>query len=178
MFAVGVLAFLMQSPAEIQGVLAEDPTAPARSGMLFCEDPDHTTRTCAAINRYRFEPDGSFFEETSVLVAENPSIKMLTRIQMRQIGLEVCGSIEASYLQQLRFETNGEPVANERTTALRSDMARGMRWFFGKSICTRVYRDGTADHNRIFVDGVEEPALSNSGEWIESSANYGLRYEP
>ena len=163
-------AFAITAPASAQ---QGDVLAPARAGQLQCYTPDQVRKTCRALASYRLRPDGSYENQATVLVAQQPFIVMSTSSPVTVRNGAVCGPLAREHLQAAQFAINGQRASAEDAAYLREQLAQ-MPGFLGDEICTTYTPSGEGFRADITVNGAAHGGEGSTVIWVRPEDGYSV----
>ncbi|RZJ45589.1 MAG: hypothetical protein EON87_07115 [Brevundimonas sp.] len=152
------------------------PLEPGRSGKLQCYGPDIATRTCTAIGAYRFDADGTIWNDARNQINASPQIVLHAtgKVYVRD-GAE-CARPENRAEEITRIDLNGVALEGEQFTTVRRQIADNINLVLGEGEFCSTYApnpDGTLKAS-VTVDGVARPEFESTVLWIEADAGWTL----
>ncbi len=165
--ALGFCALAFTAPALAQQL---DILAPARAGHLQCYAPDQARKTCRALASYRLRADGSYENQATVLIAQQPFIVMSASSPVSIRDGAVCGPLTQEHLQAAQFAINGQQASNDDAAYLREQLAQ-MPGFLGE-ICTTYTPSGDSFRADVTVNGVAAGGESSTVIWVRPEDGY------
>lgn len=152
------------------------PLEPGRSGKLQCYGPDIAARTCTAIGAYRFDADGTIWNDARNQINASPQIVLHAtgKVYVRD-GAE-CARPENRAEEITRIDLNGVALEGEQFTTVRRQIADNINLVLGEGEFCSTYApnpDGTLKAS-VTVDGVARPEFESTVLWIEADAGWTL----
>jgi hypothetical protein len=182
---IASLLLLLAAPADAAAPSpSADPLAPVAQGLIECAEPDEATKTCRALAHFTPRPDGSFTDDTEVLL--RPDLKMtLSFSGVAQLkGNQVCGTVSMEMVQQAKLRFGGEPLPPEQSAGLLPRIQEGMarEGLIGRELCSTRTPDGSGNprsftrHATIAGQPVNHP--DDHLLWVSPDAGYKVAPRP
>lgn len=152
------------------------PLEPGRAGKLQCYGPNVAAKTCTAIGGYRFEADGTIFNDARNQINASPAIVLHAtgRVYVKD-GAE-CARAENRAEEITGIEIDGARLDGARFEAARQQIAANISAVLGDGEFCSTYTpnpDGTLKAS-VSVDGVARPEFESTVLWIEPNAGWTL----
>ncbi|WP_206241854.1 hypothetical protein [Novosphingobium terrae] len=161
-----------------------DPLAFVAQGLLECAEPDEASKTCHALAHFTPRPDGSFTDDTEVLL--RPDMKMTLSFSgvARVKGNQVCGTVSMQMVQQAKLRFAGEPLPPEHSAELLPRIQEGMarEGLIDRELCSTRTPDGSGNprsftrHATIAGQPVNHP--DDHLLWVSPDAGYRVAPKP
>lgn len=163
---------------------AADPLAFVAQGLLECAEPDEAAKTCHALAHFTPRPDGSFTDDTEVLL--RPDMKMTLSFSGVALlkGNQVCGTVSMQMVQQAKLRFGGAPIPPEQSAELLPRIQEGMarEGLIDKELCSTRTPDGSGNprsftrHATIAGQPVNHP--DDHLLWVAPDAGYRVAPKP
>lgn len=152
------------------------PLEPGRAGKLQCYGPNVAARTCTAIGGYRFEADGTIFNDARNQINASPAIVLHAtgRVYVKD-GAE-CARAENRAEEITGIEIDGVRLDGARFEAARQQIAANISAVLGDGEFCSTYhpnQDGSL-RAEVAIDGVPRPEFESTVLWIEPNAGWTL----
>ena len=150
------------------------PLEPGRSGKLQCYGPDVAAKTCTAIGAYRFEADGTIWNEARSQISAAPVIILhgASKVYMKD-GAE-CARSENRAEEITGIEVDGTRLEGAQFEGVRQQIAANISAVLGDGeFCSTFVpnADGTLKA-AVTVNGVVRPEFESTVLWIEPDAGW------
>lgn len=152
------------------------PLEPGRAGKLQCYGPNIAAKTCTAIGGYRFEADGTIFNDARNQINATPAIVLHAtgRVYVKD-GAE-CARTDNRAEEITRIDVDGTPLQGEQFNAARTQIAANIGAVLGDGEFCSTYTpnpDGTLTAS-VSINGVARPEFESTVLWIEPDAGWTL----
>lgn len=164
---LGLAAFAAPATAQSQDVLAR-----GRSGEVQCFTPNVLRKTCSAISSYTLRTDGSYENQSQVLVARDPFIIMTSSSPVAVRNGAVCGAVTNEHLQAAQFTINGQPAEGDNVVYLREQVAQ-MPGFLANEICVTYTPSGDGMRAQYTING-QASAETTQVIWVRADEGYRI----
>ena len=152
------------------------PLEPGRAGKLQCYGPDVAAKTCTAIGGYRFEADGTIFNDARNQINASPAIVLHAtgRVYVKD-GAE-CARSENRAEEITRIDVDGVPLEGEQFNTVRTQIAANISAVLGDGEFCSTYApnaDGTLKAS-VSINGTARPEFESTVLWIDADAGWTL----
>ncbi|MFC7380368.1 hypothetical protein [Brevundimonas sp. GCM10030266] len=152
------------------------PLEPGRSGRMQCYGPDVAAKTCTAIGAYRFDADGTIWNDARNMISGSPAIVLVAtgKVYVRD-GAE-CANPDNRAEEITGVEVNGRPLEGAQFETVRAQIAANMDAVLGEGELCSTYvpnPDGTLKA-AVTIGGVARPEFESVVLWIEPDAGWTL----
>lgn len=152
------------------------PLEPGRSGKLQCYGPNVAARTCTAIGGYRFEADGTIFNDARNQIGAAPAIVLYAtgRVYVKD-GAE-CARSENRAEEITRIDVDGVPLQGDQFNTVRQQIAANISAVLGDGEFCSTYHpnpDGSLRAD-VAINGVARPEFESTVLWIDADAGWTL----
>jgi hypothetical protein len=152
------------------------PLEPGRSGKLQCYGPNVAAKTCTAIGGYRFEADGTIFNDARNMINASPAIVLHAtgRVYVKD-GAE-CARSENRAEEITRIDVDGVPLEGEQFNTVRTQIAANISAVLGDGEFCSTYTpnpDGTLKAS-VSINGTARPEFESTVLWIDTDAGWTL----
>jgi hypothetical protein len=162
---LGLAAVAAPAMAQPQDVLA-----PGRAGQLQCFSPNVLRKTCGAISSFRLRADGSYENQSQVLVARQPFIVMTSSSPVSVRNGAVCGPVTTAHLQAAEFTIDGLAATGDNVVFLREQVAQ-MPGFLGEEVCTTYTTSADGLRAEFTINGARNGDASQV-IWVRADEGY------
>lgn len=173
-----MLLILLLSTAQIPTANwqpVDDPLVEARKGMVYCEDPNHSEKTCSALASYIFPPDGSILGEARGALNNDPPMSFVIGGKVTIRGRELCILVSQENLDGMQLLVGEEIFSSEEGDKLVAMVRESMAdELLGKEMCEQHFADGTKRMSTATLNGVPQPDLTGEYAWIGKDDGYRL----
>ena len=150
--------------------------APAKQGMLQCQSPIPSTKTCDSLSKVTQVAPGSYrFESEIMLDADGPvlaSERNTTTVQ----GDKVCEPIRLADINKWTFTVAGRPATAAQASGFRVLLKERLGPINGVTLCTSIVPDGDMHLVQAFVGSRRLEAGDYSMKWV--GPNDGWKVAP
>lgn len=152
------------------------PLEPGRAGKLQCYGPNVAAKTCTAIGAYRFEADGTIWNDARNQIAASPAVVLYAtgRVYVRD-GAE-CANSENRAEEITRIDVDGVELPREQFLIARQQIAANVQQVLGDGEFCSTYApnpDGSLKAS-VSINGVARPEFESTVLWIEPDAGWTL----
>lgn len=157
--------------AQAQGT---DPLAPAANGAMQCYTPNVSAKTCRSMASYTRNPDGSYRNVATVLLATDNdfTLELATTVTVRAGA--VCGTIKREDLMGGTLRINGQMLPADQAAPLLTRIAAGFDsiGMLESEICTRYTPDGDGLKAEATLNGTPRPDTAQHVIWVTPGEGY------
>lgn len=152
------------------------PLEPGRAGKLQCYGPNVAAKTCTAIGAYRFDADGTIWNDARNQIGASPAIVLHAtgRVYVKD-GAE-CARADNRAEEITGIEVDGTRLEGAQFESARQQIAANISLVLGDGEFCSTYApnpDGTLKAS-VTVDGVARPEFESTVLWIEPNAGWTL----
>jgi hypothetical protein len=152
------------------------PLAEARAGKLYCDTPDHQTKTCEAATTYRFADDGTILGAVIIPINNEPDLAIIMAVPSWVEGGAICSRLEKADFDKMRLMLGAKlydrPKGQTLLSMFREQMATELA---GKTMCEHFFSTGDRLISVATADGTHQPELDGDIAWLDVGSNYDLR---
>ncbi len=177
---IGAMLLALANPADLglgpEWVAVADVRAEVTAGLLECDTPNHSAKTCEGLADYRVANDGSINAFVLVPINNEPDLAITFVAPTWIDDNMVCGRLEQSDFDRMELVLGTKkydaPSGRELLSYFRTGMAE---MFLGKLICARYFANGDRRYAVTFVDGVHSPEFDGESAWVTADSGYDAR---
>lgn len=152
------------------------PLEPGRSGKLQCYGPNVAARTCTAIGAYRFDPDGTIWNDARNQINASPAVVLYAtgKVYVKD-GAECARPLNRAE-EITGIEVDGTRLEGAQFEGARQQIAANISAVLGDGEFCSTYApnaDGTLKA-AVTVNGVARPEFESIVLWIEPNAGWTL----
>jgi hypothetical protein len=152
------------------------PLEPGRAGKLQCYGPNVAAKTCTAIGAYRFDADGTIWNDARNMISASPQVVLHAtgKVYVKD-GAECAHPLNRAE-EITRIDVNGAALEGAQFTAARQQIADNINLVLGDGEFCSTYvpnPDGTLKA-AVTIDGVARPEFESVVLWIEPDAGWTL----
>lgn len=152
------------------------PLEPGRTGRLQCYGPNLAAKSCTAIGAYRFDTDGTIWNDARNMISASPQIVLHAtgKVYVKD-GAECAHPLNRAE-EITRIDVNGAPLEGAQFTTVRQQIADNISAVLGEGEFCSTYApnpDGTLKA-AVTVGGVARPEFESLVLWIEPNAGWTL----
>ncbi len=152
------------------------PLEPGRSGKLQCYGPNVAAKTCTAIGAYRFDADGTIWNDARNMLSASPQIILYAtgKVYVKD-GAECAHPLNRAE-EITRIDLNGTPLEGAQFTTVRQQIADNINLVLGDGEFCSTYTpnpDGTLKA-AVTIGGVARAEFQSTVLWIEPDAGWTL----
>jgi hypothetical protein len=152
------------------------PLEPGRAGKLQCYGPNVAAKTCTAIGAYRFDADGTIWNDARNIINASPQIVLhATGKVYVKSGAECAYPLNRAE-EITRIDLNGAPLEGAQFTTIRQQIADNISAVLGEGEFCSTYTQNTDGTLKaaVTVGGVARPEFESVVLWIEPNAGWTL----
>ena len=150
-----------------------DPLEPAKRGMMLCQAPDDTKKTCKSLVSYTAKPDGSFASDATLLISPQGPVTLRTQSVVHEKNNSVCSTLTTKQIDKMQVFFAGQLIPPERAWGILDRIEDAMTPFIGKELCAS-YAPG--ENGQLVstgsVGGAPRPELKQNVRWVGASDGY------
>jgi hypothetical protein len=150
--------------------------APAKQGLLQCQQPDELSRTCLSLSKvYQTGPSTWIYEMNTAI----NGIVLSMKTETFERGAELCDVIDLNDLTAATYTEYGRPASASQVAEVKAIFRDQMRPFSGKTVCTRIvpgHEASGTDVMQATVNAKRFPAGDYAVKWV--SPRDGWRVAP
>lgn len=162
-------AFLATSVAEQM--------APAKKGLLQCQSPIGSTKTCDSISRVTQVSSGSYRFENEILIDADGPVILLERAIATVQGNKLCETVRLAEIDKFAIFINGKPATSAERARYRANIKEKFAPIAGRTICTSVVPDEDGLQTvEASISGQRLPILDYTMKWV--GPNDGWKVAP
>lgn len=161
-------------------IRVDEPLKQGLDGWIFCNRPDHASKTCGGMEVYERATDGSITATARIPMRNDPplAIGIVTKVASKEgqtCSKLTASSIASTVLWQGNTKMQGKK-AKDLLALLRPALAEAMQ---DKEICEYHFERGGNYHTIVTIDGEVEEDIPTEYQWLPADSNYTLySYEP
>jgi hypothetical protein len=150
------------------------PLEPGRSGKLQCYGPNVAARTCTAIGAYRFDPDGTIWNDARNQINATPAVILHATGKVYVKDGAECARSENRAEEITGIDVDGTPLQGDQLNAARQQIAANISAVLGDGEFCSTYHPNPDGSMRatVTVDGVARPEFESTVLWIEPDAGW------
>ena len=152
------------------------PLEPGRAGKLQCYGPNVAAKTCTAIGSYRFEADGTIFNDARNQINASPAVVLHAtgRVYLKD-GAE-CARSENRAEEITGIDVDGTPLQGDQFQMARQQIAANISAVLGDGEFCSTYHPNPDGSLRatVAINGVERPEFESTVLWIDADAGWTL----
>lgn len=152
------------------------PLEPGRAGKLQCYGPNVAARTCTAIGAYRFDADGTIWNDARNQINAAPAVILHATGKVYVKDGAECARPENRAEEITAIEVDGTRLEGAPFEGARQQIAANITQVLGTGEFCSTYvpnADGTLKAS-VTVDGVARPEFESTVLWIEPDAGWTL----
>jgi hypothetical protein len=179
-----IASLLLLLAAQPATTPSADPLAFAAQGLLECAEPDEASKTCHALAHFTARPDGSFTDDTEVLLRPDKPVTISFSGVAHVKGNQVCGTLTTTMVQQATLRYAGAPLPAEQTASIlpRIQDALSKDGLLDKELCSTRTPDGTASGKgftrHATIAGQPATRPDDHLIWVAPDAGYTVAPKP
>lgn len=167
----------MLSLALVFAASVAEQMAPAKQGMLQCQSPISSMKTCDSLSKVsQVGPDRYRFESEIMLDADGP-VLATERNTTTVHGTKVCEPVRLAEINNWTFKVAGAPAGPAQVARFRAVLKQRLAPLSGQTLCTAIVPDEEGMYTvQAFMGGRRVEALDYSMKWV--SPNDGWKVAP
>lgn len=164
-----MLLLALAAPADA----VADPMEPARRGMLQCHVPDDVKKTCRSLASYTAKPDGSWVNDSTLLIAPQGPVTLRTSGIVRVKNGAICGTLTTKQIDKAQIYFADTLLPPGRAYPILDRIEDAMAPVIGKEICSNYTPDGTGLFDvTATIDGAPRPEAAQKVRWVSPGDGY------
>ncbi len=150
------------------------PLEPGRSGKLQCYGPNVAAKTCTAIGSYRFDADGTIWNDARNQINATPAVILHATGKVYVKDGAECARPENRAEEITGIDVDGTPLQGDQLNAFRQQIAANIAAVLGDGEFCSTYHPNPDGSMRatVTVDGVARPEFESTVLWIEPDAGW------
>ena len=152
------------------------PLEPGRAGKLQCYGPNVAAKTCTAIGAYRFDADGTIWNDARNMINASPQIVLHATGKVYVKNGAECAHPENRAEEITRIDLNGAPLEGAQFTTVRQQIADNINLVLGEGEFCSTYTpniDGTLKAAGT-ITRLARPEFESVALWVEPNAGWTL----
>lgn len=152
-----------------------DPLAPARAGLIECEDIDEAAKTCSELAEYVPRADGLFDLTSRKVLSQNPHVVWIYRSTVFVEADKICAKLTTPDFDMMTFEIDGKQAGAEQAMQLRNVLRSGWPEIADKTSCMKLVQTKTGLVSEYYLDGLIQIQDGRTPmKWVKPDEGYNL----
>ncbi len=152
----------------------EDPLAPAKTGKVWCYEPNSENKTCNSFSRFEWDSAGTIWEEDEIAFSADPLVSMKVKATTTLEGSSICQVIAEETFQKAVFMVDGKPATADEDMVYREQYGSRFTSFYGKKFCVEISPYESIFITQVAIDGTPYPSATSRLKWISADEGYVL----
>lgn len=173
MLVLMMAAAMATTPAagDAPALKVADPLAPARAGKLLCQTPKAEGKSCAALSRFEFQPDGKIVRVTDARLTRTPWVYVRLHNPVEIRDGSVCAPFDG--FDKAEVFQEGKAADEETTARTRKGLVEIFGWAADKVGCTTYEprEQGLVAQLKIGDD----PRHPEPVQWVDPAEGWAAR---
>lgn len=150
------------------------PLEPGRAGKLQCYGPNVAARTCTAIGAYRFDADGTIWNDARNQINASPAVVLFATGKVYVKDGAECARPQNRAEEITGIEVDGTRLEGAQFEGARRQIAANISAVLGDGEFCSTYHPNPDGSMRatVTVDGVARPEFESTVLWIEPDAGW------
>lgn len=151
--------------------------APAKQGLLQCQSPIPSTKTCDSMTKVTQIAPGSYRLDNRILIDADGPVVLIEHATASVVGTKLCETVRLSEIDRFGVEIGGRSATPAERARYRSDIKQKLSLIAGRTVCSSIVPDGDGMHLvEASISGQRIPAADYSMKWV--GPNDGWKVAP